>query len=40
MNRRTAPPGRQFAAFAERVTINIGTDPLAGLSLTNDGTRS
>jgi hypothetical protein len=40
MNRRTAPLGREFAAFAERVTTNIRIDPLAGLSLPNDGTRS
>jgi len=40
MNRRTGPLGREFAAFAERVTLNIGIDPLASLSPTNDGTRS
>jgi hypothetical protein len=40
MNRRAAPPDRQSAAFAQRATTNIGIDRLAGLSLTNDGTRS
>ena len=40
MNRRNASLGRGFAAFAERATTNFGIGPLAGLSLTNDGTRS
>ena len=40
MNRCATPLCRQFAAFAERATTNIGIDPLAGLSLMNDGTRS